>query len=125
MTISFEKAHELASAAFENYTIPEGIIIDETSGFSSETSAKQVEFSKPVFYYGEEDAHLLDNDNFNTSTAFFNIKVNLETAEITDAYLITQSGGNIVGEFTDENRRETYEAAGMTEFLPSNDAPKI
>jgi hypothetical protein len=118
--MTFDQAHSLAAAAFEAYTLPEGMVVEETSGMSSEDEAGSVSFSKPFFFYAKEDEHLLDSDeDFATSTAYFNAQVNLETGEIKDAYTIVSAGGNIVGEFTDENRTQAYEGAGLTEFLPS------
>jgi hypothetical protein len=125
MSITYEKAHDLAEAAFQEFTLPEEFIVEDTSGFSSETTSESVEFSKPVFYFNKEDEHLLDNDDFNTSTAYFNVKIQLETGEITDIYLITQSGGNILGEFTEDNRREAYEAAGLADIFSPVTAPKL
>lgn len=123
MSISFEKAHELAEAAFQSYTLPNEIIVEDTSGFSSEHTSIFAEFSKPIFYYNEEDEHLLDTDDFNTSTAYFNIKIDLETGEISAAYFITQKGGNILGEFTEADRRDAYESAGLADLLPPATAP--
>jgi hypothetical protein len=50
ITISYDRSHKLASAAFEAYTLPEEVIIEDTSGFSSEATVTAVEFSKPVFF---------------------------------------------------------------------------
>jgi hypothetical protein len=119
MPITHDNATDLATAAFQAYSLPDDIIVEETSGFSSESTAISVEFSKPVFYYNKEDEHLLDTDEFCTSTGYFNLKIDLQTGEITDVYFITAKGGNILGEFTDENRREAYEAAGLADLLPA------
>ncbi|TLX16161.1 hypothetical protein [Rhizobium sp. MHM7A] len=108
---------DLASAVFQWYSLPDYIVVEDTSGFSSETTSTTVDLSKPVFYYNKEGDHLLHTDDYNTSTADFNIKIELETGEITDAYFITQSGGNILGEFTEDNRREAYEGAGLADLL--------
>lgn len=123
MSITYDQAHELASAAFESYSLPDEFVVEDTSGFSSETSAVAVELSKPVYYYNKESEHLLETDDFSTSTAYFNIKIDLTTGEISDAYFITQNGGNILGELTDEGRRNAYEAAGLADLLQQWAAP--
>jgi hypothetical protein len=117
MTMTFDQAHELATAAFECYTLPENMIIDETSGFSSSHEPLLASFSKPIFFYSKEDEALLNEEGFNTSTAYFNIDIGLETGDIEDVYVIVSAGGNIVGEFTDENRKQAYEGAGLTSFF--------
>lgn len=123
MSITYDQAHELASAAFESYSLPDEIVVEDTSGFSSETSAVAVELSKPVYYYNKENEHLIETDDFSTSKAYFNIKIDLTTGEISDAYFITQNGGNILGELTDEGKRNAYEAAGLADLLQQWAAP--
>ena len=123
MSITYEQAHELASAAFASYSLPDEIVVEETSGFSSETTAISTELSKPVYYYNKENEHLLDTDGFCTSTAYFNIKIDLNTGEITDAYFITQNGGNLLGELTEDGRRQAYESAGLSDLLQHWSAP--
>ncbi len=123
MSITYDQAHQLATAAFESYSLPDEIVVEDASGFSSETSAVAVELSKPVYYYNKENEHLLESDDFSTSTAYFNIKIDLNTGEVKDAYFITQNGGNILGELTDDGRRDAYEAAGLADLLQQWAAP--
>jgi hypothetical protein len=125
MSITYEQAHNLASAAFQSYSLPDEIVVEETSGFSSETTAIAVELSKPVYYYNKEDEQRLDTDDFSTSTAYFNIKIDLNTGEITDAYFITQNGGNILGELTDNGRRDAYDEVGLADLLQLSTAPSL
>lgn len=121
MTMTFDQAQALATAAFEAYTLPETMVVEDSSGMSAEYSAVSASFSKPLYFYSKEDDNLLENDeNSSTSTAYFNAEICLKTGEIKDAYVIVSAGGNLIGDFSDENRRQAYEDAGLTEFYQDN-----
>lgn len=118
MALTSDQAHNLASAAFENYTLPETMVIEEKSGMTSETAGSLVEFSQRFFFYPDNDEDGLDSDDeFVTSTAYINARINLETGEIEEIYAIISDGGNLTGEFTDDNRKHAYEEAGLSEYL--------
>ena len=109
MSITSETANDLAEAAWQAFNVPESMVVEDTSGANIETSGSTMTFSTPVFYRGE------DQQDGPTSTAYFNVSVNLDTADLSDVYCITSDSGNLVGSFTDDCRRAAYLSVGIAD----------
>jgi hypothetical protein len=101
----YETIQSLAQAAFEAHELPEDFIIEELDGFESQDNGSDIEMSRKIYYRPDEDGDSL--------TAYFNVRIARETLDIEEAYCIASAGGVLVGEFTDESRRAAYEDAGV------------
>lgn len=112
------EARILSQAAYEAHELPEGIIIDDHDGFDVQDNGSSFEFSRKVYFYSEND----DEDE-NSLIGYFNVMIDAETLDITEAYFIASRGGVLVGEFTAESRAAAYGDTGFTDPRALNEAP--
>ncbi|NTF18058.1 hypothetical protein G6L37_06545 [Agrobacterium rubi] len=105
---TIEDIRILAQAAYEAHELPAGMIIDDQDGFDIEDNGSNVELSRKVYFYSEHD-----EEDENSLIGYFNVRVDAATMDLSEAYFIASGGGVLVGEFTDESRREAYAAAGV------------
>lgn len=110
--MEIEKIRALAQAAYEAHAFPDDLIIDDQDNFEWEDHGTHVEGRRQMYYFFE--GHDEEGDDHNYSmTAHFNIRIDSATAEIEEVYCILSSNGGLLGEFTQDSRREAYAAAGI------------
>jgi hypothetical protein len=103
----------LAQAAYEAHSFPEDLIIDDQENFESEDHGTHVDFRRQMYYFFEGRSD--EDDESYSQIAHFNVRIDSATMEIGETYCILSSNGGLLGEFTQDSRREAYEAAGIAD----------
>lgn len=106
-----ETLHALAQAAYEAHSFPEDLIIDDQENFESEDHGSHVEFRRQMYYFFEGQTE--EDEESYSLIAHFNVRISSATLDIEEAYCILSSNGELLGEFTQDSRREAYAAAGV------------
>lgn len=103
---SFSDVRILAQAAFEAYELPEGCIIADADGFTSEVGGSEISLVRKV-QFGTNDT---ESDE-PLALGHFSISMDASTLDIADATMFLSGSGDVVGWFTEECRAAAYDAA--------------
>lgn len=109
--MEIEKIRALAQAAYEAHAFPDDLIIDDQENFEWEDHGSHVEGRRQMYYFFE--GHDEEGEDDYSMIAHFNIRIDNATADIEEVYCILSSNGGLLGEFTQDSRREAYAAAGI------------